>query len=176
MATIVPLDLPLLTPAGEPTTLGDQLEKTFTIVQLVRYYGCLPCQDWAIDLDKRGRTLAGQGVGVMAIGGSADYQAEYLHDERGVGMPLLLDPAHLFRDAVGAKPLRLGLVDPRSAWSYVKRVKELKHQPVPTKDLAQSPGVVVLDQGGRVVWQHIGKFVGDYPELADVLTKVSDLR
>lgn len=99
----VPLDLELRTPAGEPARLGDHLTAPVTVVQLVRYFGCLPCQEWLIDLD---RAAAAENLGALAIGGSADYQATWLKEERGVRMPLLLDPDHRFREQVdAAKPL-----------------------------------------------------------------------
>ena len=53
------------------------------------------------------------GVSVAAVGGSADYQARWLRDEQGVGVPLFLDPDHQFRSAVGLdKRLGLRLLDP----------------------------------------------------------------
>ncbi len=87
----VPLDLPLHDPAGETVTLGSVLSHRLTVVQLVRYFGCLPCQEWLLGLNAAAGRLADRDIGAVAIGGSADYQAIWLRDEKGVRLPLLLD-------------------------------------------------------------------------------------
>ena len=79
----VPLDLSLSAPGGAPVSLGEVLTRRLTVVQLVRYFGCLPCQEWLINLDRVAGELAQQEVGAIAIGGSADYQAVWLREERG---------------------------------------------------------------------------------------------
>jgi peroxiredoxin len=177
MPTTAPLDLPLLTADGEATTLGAQLTQPLTIVQLVRYYGCLPCQEWAVEIDKRTDELAARGIGVVAVGGGADYQAQYLRDERGIRLPLLLDPDQGLRDAVGAmKPLVLGMIDPRSGLAYLGAMRRgYRQESLPSKDAVRSPGIVVLDRSGTVVWQHVGTYVGDYPSVDATLATVSAL-
>lgn len=172
----VPLDLPLSTPDGAPVVLTDMLSGRLTVVHLVRYFGCLPCQEWLIHLDRVAGELAGRGVGAIAIGGSADYQAAWLREERGVRLPLLLEPEHRFRDHVGAlKPLGWRLADPRGAAAYTRSlVNGFRPQHI-TRDTVRSPGVVVLDQTGAVRWRHIGTRIGHYPPLEDVLAAVARL-
>jgi peroxiredoxin len=69
------------------------------VVQLVRYFGCLPCQQGLIDLDRAAHEITLLGAVAVAVGGSADYQARWLRHERGVKIPLLLDPAQRLRAA-----------------------------------------------------------------------------
>lgn len=165
----VPMDLRLLSPEGNPVLLGDVLTQDLTVVQLVRYFGCLPCQEWLVDLDAAAADLAQRGVGVAAVGGSADYQAQWLRDERGVGMPLLLDPEQKFRDACGASaPLGWRMIDPRGAAAYGRSLAHGYRPQSVTKDTVRSPGVVVLDREGKVVWRFIGKRIGHYPSLDEV--------
>ena len=162
--TTVPTDLVLLTPEGEPTTLSAVLDHRLTVVQLVRYFGCLPCQEWLTALDDAAPRLAEHDIGVAAIGGSADYQAQWLRDERGVAVPLLLDPGQGFRDAVGAgKSLGMGLLNPKGAAAYARSMRNGFRPQKITRDTVRSPGVVILDRRGNVCWQHIGTRVGDYP-------------
>lgn len=172
----VPTDLPLSRPDGSGVALGELLTHRLTVVQLVRYFGCLPCQEWLIELDRAAPELAAKDVGAIAIGGSADYQAVWLREEHGVGMPLLLDPEHRFRDHVGAsKALGWRMADPRGAAAYARSLAHgLRPQHV-TRDTVRSPGVVVLAPGGAVVWQHIGTRIGDYPTLAEVRTALAHL-
>ena len=109
----VPADLTVITPEGDPVPVASLVTGRLLVVQLVRYFGCLPCQDWLMQLDQLAPSLSEHGVSVAAVGGSADYQARWLRDEQGVGVPLFLDPDHQFRSAVGLdKRLGLRLLDP----------------------------------------------------------------
>lgn len=167
----VPTDLILAGPDGQPLRLGDVLSRSrLTVIQLVRYFGCLPCQEWCVDLDAEASTLAEGGIGVATIGGSADYQARWLREERGVSMPLLLDPEHRFREAVGAAaPLGVRMLNPKGAAAYVGALRRGYRPQAITKDTVRSPGVVILDATGRVLWQHVGRRIGDYPSVGRVL-------
>jgi len=172
----VPLDLPLSVPDGTPVRLGTLLTQRLTVVHLVRYFGCLPCQEWLIELDGAADELAHQGIGALAIGGSADYQAVWLREDKGVRLPLLLDPEHRFREHVGAmKPLGWRLADPRGAAAYSKSLTHGFRPQTITRDSVRSPGVVVLDQSGAVRWRHIGTRIGHYPPLAEVLAEAARL-
>jgi len=169
----VPTDLAL---EGEPTTLSDVLDHRLTVVQLVRYFGCLPCQEWLTELDDAAPRLAEHDIAVTAIGGSADYQAQWLRDERGVTMPLLLDPDQGFRDAVGAgKPLGVRMLNPKGAAAYARSLRHGFRPQKITRDTVRSPGVVVLDRDGNVRWQHIGTRIGDYPAVQVVERAATDL-
>lgn len=171
MSSTVPLDLTLAAPDGAQVQLGEVLATNrLTVIQLVRYFGCLPCQEWCVDLDARAGRLSASGIGVAAVGGSADYQAQWLREEKGVAMPLLLDPEHRFREAVGAaQPLGVRMLNPRGAAAYVGSLRRGYRPQSITKDTVRSPGVVILDESGTVRWQHIGTRIGDYPPVEQVI-------
>jgi len=174
----VPLDLRLADPEGGPVRLGDALAADLTVVQLVRYFGCLPCQEWLVELDRSLPSLdAGpRTVGGMAIGGSADYQAQWLRDERGVALPLLLDPEHQVRDVVGAaKPLGWRMMNPKGAAAYARSLRHGYRPQGITRDTVRSPGVLVLDRDGCVRWTHVGTRIGDYPPLDTVRAALAAL-
>jgi peroxiredoxin len=172
----IPLDLALSAPDGSSITLGDVLTERLTVVQLVRYFGCLPCQEWLIELDRSAPDLARQGVAGAAVGGSADYQAVWLREEKGVQLPLLLDPEHRLRDRVGAsKPLGWRLGDPRGAVAYSRSLAHGLRPQAITRDTVRSPGVVILDPTGVVRWRHIGNRIGHYPSLDEVRAAVARL-
>jgi peroxiredoxin len=165
----VPPTLTLQDPHGSPKRLGDVLTSSWSVVQLVRYFGCLPCQEWLVDLDRSAPVLAGRDATVSAVGGSADYQARWLQRERGVTMPLLLDPHQSFRAAVGlARPLGIALLSPRGLAAYGRSMAHGYRPQRVTRDTVRSPGVVILDAGLRVRWQHVGRRLGDYPALTEV--------
>ncbi len=173
----VPPDLTLTDPEGGSVRLGDLLSANrFTVIQLVRYFGCLPCQEWCVELDVQAAGLADSDLGVAAVGGSADYQAQWLRDEKGVSMPLLLDTDHQFREAVGAAaPLGVRMLNPRGAAAYVGSLRRGYRPQAITRDTVRSPGVVILDGSGLIRWQHIGKRIGDYPPVEQVLAAAATL-
>lgn len=165
----VPLDLELFSPEGNPTPVRDVLAHDLTVIQLVRYFGCLPCQEWLVELDDISGRLNTRNVGTAAIGGSADYQAKWLRDERGITTPLLVDPHQKFREAIDASaPLGLRMLDPRGAVAYGRSLKHGYRPQSVTKDTVRSPGVVILDRGGDVRWRFIGRRIGHYPTLGEV--------
>ena len=167
-ASIAP-DLELGTPEGAPVAARELVTGRLLVVQLVRYFGCLPCQDWLLQLDAAAPALAEHEISVAAVGSSAAYQARWLRDDRGVTMPLYLDADHRFREAVSAdERLGLRMLDPRGAAAYASSLsKGLRPQKV-TRDTVQAPGVVILDRSLRVCWQYRGRRIGDYPPLPDV--------
>lgn len=172
----VPGDLALVTAEGATVRTSEVFTEQLTVVQLVRYFGCLPCQDWLVELDRQAEEWRPMGCGAVAIGGSADYQARWLKNERGVRIPLLLDPGHAFRESVGASAtLGARLLDPRGAAAYARSLRRGFRPQRITRDTTRSPGVVVVDRNGRVRWQYVGERIGDYPPLAAVKIAVHDL-
>ncbi len=172
----VPLDLVLLTPQERRTPLLDVLTRPLTVVHLVRYFGCLPCQEWLIELDRAAEKLAEQGVGAIAVGGTADFQARWLQDEKGVRIPLLLDPDHQLREHLAAdKPLGWRMADPRGAVAYARSLRYGMRPQKATRDTVRSPGVVILGQDGEVRWRFVGNRIGHYPLLDEVLAAVARL-
>lgn len=169
MAHTVPTDLALATPEGDAVSVGDVVSAGLLVVQLVRYFGCLPCQDWLVQLDQSSTTFAEHGVTVAAVGGSAAYQARWLRAERGVTMPLYLDVDHRFRAAVGGdEDLGVRLLDPRGAAAYTRSLGRGFRPHRITRDVGRAPAVVILDRDLDVRWRHLGRRIGDYPPIQHV--------
>lgn len=166
--------LQLRDPEGVPVAFAD-FAGPLLVVQLVRYFGCLPCQEWLVSLDAAGKELAQFGARPLAVGGSADYQARYLQEQRGVTMPLLLDGNQEFRDVVGIGDLGVRLLDPRGLVSYGRALAAGFRPQRVTRDTVRAPGVVILDQNLAVRWSFEGSRIGDYPELSEVLTATARL-
>lgn len=165
----------LVTPAGQPTSL-EPFRGSWLVAQLVRYFGCLPCQEWLIELDRQRPRFEAHGATVVAIGGSADYQARWLMQERGVRMPLLLDPDQRVRDAIGlGDPLGWRMLDPRGVASYARTMTHGFRPQRITRDTVRSPGVVILDPGLVPRWQFVGRRIGDYPAHSSVESALGSL-
>lgn len=173
---VLPADLPLFEPTGAATSFPSPSPGHFTVVQVVRYFGCLPCQDWLVELDRLRPQLAAGNADAAAVGGSADYQAQWLQEERGVTMPVYLDPEHAFREAVEmTRPLGWKLANPRGAAAYVRSLRHGYRPQKITKDTVRSPGVVIVDGRRQVVWRHEGARIGDYPDHAVILRALEEL-
>ena len=169
-------ELELFDPDGQSLRLMEIPMDRYLVVQVVRYFGCLPCQDWLITLENRTDEFAARGASVAAVGGSADYQARWLREKRGVTMPLILEPDHQFREAIEmTEPLGLHMADPRGIGAYLSSLIHGNKPQRITSDTVRTPGVVILDRDYEVRWRHEGTRIGDYPDHVEVLQELSKL-
>lgn len=163
--------LVLADPDGQPVPLAE-LSGQLVVVQLVRYFGCLPCQEWLVGLDAASPTLAAHGARPIAIGGSADYQARWLRDHRRVAMTMLIDPDQQVRTALGVADLGVRLADPRGLAAYATSlIHGFRPQRI-TRDTLRAPAVAILDHTLTVRWRFVGDRIGDYPSIETVLNAV----
>jgi len=167
--------IPLLTASGRTTTLAVYSGRML-VVQLVRYFGCLPCQEYLRELDRRKGELEAMGAMAIAVGSSADYQARQLR-EFGIAMPLLLDPDGSLRNWLGFIDLTMRqMAAPRDIGSYLAARRSGLRPRVPTRDVAKSPGIAIFDADLRLIWIHEGRRLGDYPPIHALLATVASLR
>lgn len=166
--------LVLFDPDGRPVTIGS-LAGPLLVVQLARYFGCLPCQEWLVALDRAAGDLAKHGARPLAVAGSADYQARWLANHHGVTMTLLVDPEQTLRASVGVGDLGARLADPRGLVSYGRTLAHGYRPQRVTRDTLRAPGVAILDADLTVRWRHVGRRIGDYPDLGDVIDTVAQI-
>lgn len=161
-------DIPLSTPDGAVASLADLAGPTL-VVQLVRYFGCLPCQVYLRAMDGRADELSAVGVRPLAIGGSAAHQARWLRDT-GVSMPLLLVPQQQFRAWVGLGDLSARqMLSPAGLRRYAAAALSGVPNRRPTEDVMRAPGIAILDADLVLRWSYEGSSLGDYPPLDTVL-------
>lgn len=159
-------------PDGRPVAFGELVAEPLVVI-LVRYFGCLPCQAYLQDVADARERFPAQ-ARVVAIGGSADYQARWLRDTQGIDMPLLLDPEQHIRTIAELGDLtRRQLLSPQGAANYVRAMRRgLRPQKI-TKDTVRSPGVAVFDPDLQVTWTYEGRRLGDYPSVDEVVQQAS---
>ena len=120
--------------------------------------------------------LEALGAQVVAVGGSADFQARGLRDA-GCPYPLLLDPAQQVRRAVDLGRLSwLQLLSLQGVVNYLRAFRRARPGAIGRAEAALAPGVVITDRDLRVVWVHRGRSFGDYPRIADVLDQLRQMR
>lgn len=161
----------------DPITLvdtdGKQVElasvlSTPLIIPLVRYYGCMPCQAYLRELEGHREQLEKLGLGLIGVGGAADYQARHLMDH-GVGFPLLLDPEHRLYASLDIRRIHWWkLLSPITWWKYLKSARRARQGRITDHPL-QAPGLVILDKDGTVRFLHRGETLGDYPSIPQLL-------
>jgi peroxiredoxin len=152
---------------GRRVELDSLLEKPL-VVPLVRYYGCMPCQAFLRELEETREQLESIGLGVVGVGGAADYQARHLMDS-GVGFPLLLDPDHRLYEALGLCRIHWWkLLSPFTWWKYLKAARRARQGRITGHPL-QAPGLAIIDRDRTVRFLHRGETLGDYPSAGQLL-------
>jgi peroxiredoxin len=159
-------------PDGRPVPFGELTADPLVVI-LVRYFGCLPCQAYLQDIDAARPRFPPQ-ARVVAVGGSADYQARWLRDTQHIDMPLLLDPHQRIRAIAELGDLtRRELMSPLGAANYVRAMRRgLRPQKI-TKDTVRSPGVAIFGPDLQVIWTYEGRMLGDYPAVDEVVRRGS---
>lgn len=160
----------LCDPEGEPVSFRDLAAHPLVVV-LVRYFGCLPCQAFVQDVDAVLERFP-DGARVVAVGGSADYQARWLRDTKGVRMPLLLDPAQHVRALAELGNLSSRqLLSPRGGLNYARAMRRgLRPQKI-TRDTVRSPGVAIFGPDLDLIWTYEGEHLGDYPSVGELVER-----
>ena len=160
----------LADPDGAPVRFADLAADPLVVV-LVRYFGCLPCQSYVAEVDAA-RDRFPEGTSVVAIGGSADYQARWLRDEHGVSTPIYLDPDQQVRALAEVGDLTVRqLLSPTGAASYVRSLRQgLRPQRI-TKDTVRAPGVAIFGPDLALRWRHEGDKLGDYPTVDELVER-----
>jgi len=152
---------------GEVVSLAT-LTATRVAIPLVRYYGCMPCRDYLLQLEAARPRLEAHGVRVVGVGGAADYQARHLM-ANGVGYPLLLDPTHELYNALDLHHIKWWkLLSPATWVKYLRAARRARQGRITAHPL-QAPGFVILGPGGVIELLHRGETLGDYPPIETVL-------
>ena len=167
-------EIPLTDPDGGATTLG-ALAADPLVVILMRYFGCLPCQEYISDaehvLDKMP-----SGTGVVGIAGSAAYQARWLRDTKDVRLSLLLDPDEQVRAVAELGNLSTSSWAKPKGWkNYLGSMQRGFRPQIPTSDALKAPGIIVFDRALSILWVHRGEALGDYPPIDELVRKVQEL-
>ena len=111
------------------------------------------------------------GVELAVIGQGTPRHASSFKEDHGLELTLLVDPDRKTYEAAGAKMAGVtDLFSPKVALRGLKAVAgERVVQGRTIGHPAQLGGVLVIAQGGEVVWSHLANDAGDNPPNSDVL-------
>ncbi|MCP4434760.1 MAG: redoxin domain-containing protein [Actinomycetia bacterium] len=159
---------------GSEVSLGELVDGP-TIVPIVRYYGCMPCRDFLLALEEQRALAESRGISFIGVGKAADYQAEWLMNEAGVGYELLVDPDENLYRALGLGHFPWWkMLAPTTMRNYLRAVRRSRQGRITNHPL-QAPGVIALDPELRLTLVHRGATLGDYPPAGQVVQSVSSL-
>ena len=172
MASIDPSEILLVDTDGLPVRFGDMSGDPLVVV-FVRFFGSPSCQAFLTEV---GDAVAARrfppSARVVAIGGTSDENARSLRYDHGVRTPMLLDTEHRVRSLAEVGTLGPRLLDPRGASRYAAAVRCGNRPRRPTRDVTRAPGVAIFDRDRNVAWSYEGSFVGDFPDLDQLLEQV----
>lgn len=158
---------------GKPVELAGLLDRP-TVIPLVRYYGCMPCQAYLRDLEGVRPQVEDKGLRVIGVGGAADFQARHLMDN-GVGFPLMLDPKHRLYEALNIHRIPWSTMASPFTWKrYLSSAKKARQGRITDHPL-QAPGLAILDTDGTLRFLHRGRTLGDYPTIPELLSVIQNL-
>lgn len=167
-------EIPLTDPDGDATTLGAVAADPLVVI-LMRYFGCLPCQEYVSDVERAVDEMP-DGTAIVGLAGSAAYQARWLRDTKGVKLPLLLDPDEQVRAVADLGNLSTkSWVRPKGWKNYLGSMQRGFRPQIPTSDALKAPGIVVFDKNFSVLWVHRGETLGDYPPIDDLVLRVREV-
>ncbi len=162
----------LADPDGGQVVLDDFAADPLVVI-LVRYFGCLPCQNFVRDVDLAMDRFPAS-ARIIAVGGSTDAQARWLRETKGVGMPLLLDPEQRVRSLVGLGDLSTRQLARSRGWvDYARAIGNGFRPQMPSEHARSAPGIAVFDPSFSVSWVHRGEMLGDYPTIDELIEHVS---
>ncbi|MBD8507519.1 redoxin domain-containing protein [Hoyosella sp. G463] len=154
----------------EPIELDALLTRP-TVIVMVRYYGCMPCQAYLKEMSEHLDDFTDAGADVIGVGGAADYQARHLI-ENGVRFPLLLDPDLTLYKALDITRIHWWMMlSPETWWRYAKAALKARQGKITGHPL-QAPGLAILGADGTITLLHRGHTLGHYPPVKDVLAAV----
>jgi peroxiredoxin len=167
-------EIRLTDPDGGATTLGDVAADPLVVI-LMRYFGCLPCQEYISEAERVLDDMP-DGTGIVGIAGSAAYQARWLRDTKEVKLPLLLDPDEQVRAVAELGNLSTASWATPQGWrNYLGSMQRGFRPQIPTSDALKAPGIVVFDKEFVALWVHRGETLGDYPPIDDLVLKIHEL-
>lgn len=159
---------------GHEVRLSELLDRP-VVVALVRYYGCMPCKAFLRELDEARPELERIGVGVVGVGGAADYQARRMMMTEGIGFPLLLDPGLHLYEALDVRHIRWWKLLSPITWRKYLRAARRARQGRITGHPLRAPGLAILDPDGTIRFLHRGSTLGDYPPMSRILAAAGQL-
>ncbi len=134
------------------------------------------CREQAARITQLAPTLRASGVSTVLIGTGSPAQARRFAVERGLSVPVWVDPERASYDRAGLIRGFGATLGNLAVWrNGLRAAREGFRQGATAGDPWQNGGVLVVDAAGEVVWSHRSEVAGDHPADADILAAVAAL-
>jgi hypothetical protein len=136
----------------------------------------VPCQAFLAQLREARSRFEERGADLAAVGRGAEHQAVRLRDQRGIDVPLWLDPEARVNAALGLSGFAWWkYLLPTTWWTYLRWITKARQGRIARGGATAQPALVILDPTGRVVWSYEGAVVGDYPTVDAVVAALESV-
>jgi peroxiredoxin len=130
----------------------------------------VPCQAFLAQLCEARPAFDERGADLAAVGRASADQARHLRDDKGVDVPLWLDPETRVNAALGLTGFAWWkYLLPTTWWSYARWITKARQGRIARGSVTAQPALVIVDPAGRVAWSYEGSVVGDYPTVDEVV-------
>jgi hypothetical protein len=131
------------------------------------------CREQAARMTVQAPSLRALGANTVLIGTGSPAQARRFATERGVDVPVWVDPERVSYDRAGMVRGFAATLGNVAVWGHGLRAsREGFRQGATAGDPWQNGGVLVVDRGGSVTWSFRSRVAGDHPSEDDVRAAV----
>jgi len=127
------------------------------------------CREQAARLGQRKAEIEAAGAQLIAIGNGHAHWAEAFIEDEGVDFAVFVDPGRDAYKHFGMKRGMTSVLGPKSVKHSIRAMGNGHYQSQTRGDAFQNGGVLVIDAGGDIVYEHIESEAGDLADLDEVI-------
>ena len=145
---------------------------------LLRHFGCIGCDVTVTELAPRLLEVHAAGAGAVLVGNGPPAVVDAFVARHGLGdkhVEVLTDPTLAAFRAAGLARSAWGTFGPRAVADYARALAAGHVSRATQGDVLQLGGALVVDAGGRVVFHHAARSLGDHADASDLVDAVLGL-
>lgn len=127
------------------------------------------CREQAARLGQRSDEIRAAGAQLIAIGNGHEHWAHAFIEEEGIDFPVYVDPGRRSYEHFGMRRGMTEVFGPKSVKHSLRAMSRGHFQSQTRGDALQNGGVIVLDENGELVYEHIENQAGDLADLDEVI-------
>lgn len=127
------------------------------------------CREQVARLGHRLNEIHAAGAQLIAIGNGHEHWARAFIEEEGAAFPVYVDPSRRSYEHYGMKRGLTEVLGPKSVRHSLRAMSRGHFQSQTRGDGLQNGGVIVLDEDGEILYEHIEDEAGDLADLDEVI-------
>ena len=161
-------NLPVKTPDGAEFPVGRVWKNQTAILVFLRHFACISCRGHAAQVWAEREKYEKGGSKIIFIGNGSPQFIEKFKEDLGMKSAVVLtDPTLETFRAAGFRKGFSYFVQAKTIINAFKLFKDGHRQVTYTKEAGtywQLGGILVISQGGKVLYHHVSEFFGDFPD------------